>query len=111
MEEMVGNIYDYVWSIPLVGLCLAAGLFYSILTRFVQVRLFGEMLRLLFRFGIMKLITFTESYGLSPLLSPTKKPSGIAELFKLNLIMMLNDLSNQYLKCSFKAFHLELLDN
>ena len=49
MEKMVGIINNYVWSIPLVGLCLAAGLFYSILTRFVQVRLFGEMIRLLFK--------------------------------------------------------------
>ena len=49
MEKMVGIINNYIWSIPLVGLCLAAGLFYSILTRFVQVRLFGEMIRLLFK--------------------------------------------------------------
>ena len=32
----------------MVYLCLGAGLFYSIMTRFVQVRLFGEMITLLF---------------------------------------------------------------
>ncbi len=48
MQEIVDQINGYVWSAPLVYLCLGAGLLFSILTRFVQVRLFGEMLRLLF---------------------------------------------------------------
>jgi AGCS family alanine or glycine:cation symporter len=46
--NLVDTLGGYVWSPALVYLCLAAGLFYSILTRFVQVRLFGEMIRLLF---------------------------------------------------------------
>ncbi|WP_025652145.1 MULTISPECIES: alanine/glycine:cation symporter family protein [Psychrobacter] len=48
MEDIFGSINNYIWSIPLVVLCLGAGLFYSIMTRFVQVRLFGEMIKLLF---------------------------------------------------------------
>ena len=48
MQEIVATINAYVWSNALIGLCLGAGLFFSILTRFVQVRLFKEMLRLLF---------------------------------------------------------------
>jgi len=36
-----------IWSPALIYLCLAAGLFYSIQTRFVQVRLFREMYQLL----------------------------------------------------------------
>jgi AGCS family alanine or glycine:cation symporter len=48
MQEIVDQINGYVWSPALVYLCLAAGLFFSILTRFVQVRLFKEMIRLLF---------------------------------------------------------------
>jgi AGCS family alanine or glycine:cation symporter len=48
MQEMVDQINSYVWSPALVYLCLAAGLIFSILTRFVQVRLFKEMIRLLF---------------------------------------------------------------
>ncbi|MDJ0699282.1 MAG: alanine/glycine:cation symporter family protein [Woeseiaceae bacterium] len=48
MQELVTTINDFVWGKPLVYLCLGAGLIFSILTRFVQVRLFREMLRLLF---------------------------------------------------------------
>ncbi len=39
---------SWVWSPALVGLCLLAGLYFSLCTRFVQVRRFGEMFRLLF---------------------------------------------------------------
>jgi AGCS family alanine or glycine:cation symporter len=48
MQEFVDQINSYVWSPALIYLALAAGLFFSILTRFVQVRLFGEMIKLLF---------------------------------------------------------------
>jgi AGCS family alanine or glycine:cation symporter len=48
MQQLVDQINSYVWSPVLVYLCLAAGLFFSVLTRFVQVRLFKEMIRLLF---------------------------------------------------------------
>lgn len=49
MQEIIGQINGIIWSPALVYLCLGAGLFFSIITRFVQVRHFGEMLRLLFR--------------------------------------------------------------
>ncbi|MDH3841699.1 MAG: alanine:cation symporter family protein [Chromatiales bacterium] len=48
MQQIVDTINGFVWSAPLVYLCLGAGLVFSILTRFVQVRLFSEMIRLLF---------------------------------------------------------------
>ena len=48
MQELVSSINAWVWSPFLIYLCLGAGLFYSVLTRFVQVRMFREMLRLLF---------------------------------------------------------------
>ena len=48
MQEIVATINSYVWSEALIYLCLGAGLFFSIMTRFVQVRLFREMLHLLF---------------------------------------------------------------
>ncbi len=52
MEAFINQLNTLIWSTPasypaLIYLCLGAGLFFSILTRFVQVRLFGEMLRLL----------------------------------------------------------------
>jgi AGCS family alanine or glycine:cation symporter len=48
MQEIVSTINGYVWSSALIYLCLGAGLFFSILTRFAQVRHFREMIRLLF---------------------------------------------------------------
>jgi AGCS family alanine or glycine:cation symporter len=45
--NLVATLNGYVWSSALIYLCLGAGLFYSILTRFVQVRLFREMIRLI----------------------------------------------------------------
>ena len=48
MAEIVDTINGYIWSDALIYLCLGAGLFFSIITRFVQVRMFREMLHLLF---------------------------------------------------------------
>ncbi|MDO5074222.1 MAG: alanine/glycine:cation symporter family protein [Neisseria animaloris] len=49
MEEIINVLNGWIWSKPLIYLCLGAGLFFSVLTRFMQVRHFGEMLRLLFK--------------------------------------------------------------
>jgi AGCS family alanine or glycine:cation symporter len=48
VQALVDHVNAWVWSPVLVYLALGAGLFFSVLTRFVQVRLFREMLRLLF---------------------------------------------------------------
>jgi len=48
MQQVVDFLNGIIWSPALIYLCLAAGLFYSILTKFVQVRLFKEMYSLLF---------------------------------------------------------------
>ena len=48
MREAIDAVYAVIWSPVLVYLLLAAGLFYSILTRFVQIRMIREMWRLLF---------------------------------------------------------------
>lgn len=48
MSRIITLVNDYVWSLPLVLLCLLAALYFSIGTRFVQVRRLGEMVRLLF---------------------------------------------------------------
>lgn len=49
MEAIINAINDIVWSNALVALCLGAGLYFSIRSRFMQVRGFGEMIRLIFR--------------------------------------------------------------
>ncbi|MBB1486933.1 alanine/glycine:cation symporter family protein [Oceanospirillum sediminis] len=48
MQAFVDFMNGIIWSPALIYLCLGAGLFYSIVTRFVQVRYFSEMWRLLF---------------------------------------------------------------
>lgn len=49
MSDILSAIYDVIWSNALVYLCLGAGLYFTIRTRFVQVRQVPEMLRLLVR--------------------------------------------------------------
>lgn len=48
MQSVVDFLNGIIWSPALIYLCLGAGLFYSFRTRFVQVRQFFEMWRLLF---------------------------------------------------------------
>ena len=48
LAEALNAAYNWVWSPALVVLCLLAGLYFTMRTRFVQVRRFGEMFRLLF---------------------------------------------------------------
>lgn len=48
MEQVIKTISEWVWSPALVVICLMAGLYFSIGTRFVQMRRFREMARLLF---------------------------------------------------------------
>jgi AGCS family alanine or glycine:cation symporter len=48
VQEVIDAINGLIWSEALIYLALGAGLFFSLLTRFVQVRLFREMIHLLF---------------------------------------------------------------
>ena len=48
MSSVIQTINNLVWSPALVALCLLAGLYFSLRTRFIQVRRFGQMFRLLF---------------------------------------------------------------
>jgi AGCS family alanine or glycine:cation symporter len=48
MEQIVYAINDLVWSNALIIRCLGAGIYFSISTKFLQVRFFKEMIRLLF---------------------------------------------------------------
>ena len=47
MQEFVDLLNGWVWSPALIYLCLGVGLYFSLRTRFLQVRHFGRMLRLL----------------------------------------------------------------
>lgn len=48
MEGIIQSIYNIVWSPALIVLLLGAGLYFTIRTKGVQIRLVPEMLRLLF---------------------------------------------------------------
>lgn len=51
MEKFVDLLNGLIWSQALIVLCLGAGLYFSIRTRFLQVRHAGHMVRLLFGGG------------------------------------------------------------
>ncbi|GAB3179794.1 alanine/glycine:cation symporter family protein [Telluribacter humicola] len=48
MEDVFNSVNNIIWSNALIILCLGAGIYFSIVTRFLQVRHLGEMIRLLF---------------------------------------------------------------
>lgn len=45
LQKLVDLVNSYIWSIPLVVLCLGAGIYFSIRTRFLQVRLIKDMVK------------------------------------------------------------------
>ena len=49
MEGFITQASNFVWSPALVALCLLGGLWFSVRGRFLQLRLIGEMIRLLFQ--------------------------------------------------------------
>ncbi|MBA4299184.1 MAG: sodium:alanine symporter, partial [Cyclobacterium sp.] len=48
MKEIIDTINGIIWSNALIFLCLAAGVYFSFATKFVQITYFQEMIRLLF---------------------------------------------------------------
>jgi len=48
LSEIVSYLNGIVWSRALIYLCLGVGLYFSVRTRFMQVRGFAEMIRLMF---------------------------------------------------------------
>lgn len=48
MENFVNLLNDIIWSNALIILCLGAGIYFSVVTRFLQIRYVKEMVRLLF---------------------------------------------------------------
>jgi AGCS family alanine or glycine:cation symporter len=49
MAEIINTINGIIWSNGLIFLCLAAGVYFSFATKFVQISYFQEMIRLLFQ--------------------------------------------------------------
>lgn len=48
MEQIINQINDLIWSNALILLCMGAGIYFSVVTRFVQLRYLKEMIALLF---------------------------------------------------------------
>ena len=48
LEWLVGPFNDFIWTYILIAVLLILGIYFTVRTRFVQVRLFGEMFRLIF---------------------------------------------------------------
>ena len=46
MENLINAVNGIIWSKALIFMCLAAGLYFTVRTRFMQVRGFVEMFRL-----------------------------------------------------------------
>jgi len=49
LETFVNELNNVLWSTPVIYICLAVGLLFSILTRFLQVRHIKEMVTLMFQ--------------------------------------------------------------
>lgn len=47
LKWLVGPANDFIWTYVLIGILLLIGAYFTIRTKFVQVRLFGEMFRLI----------------------------------------------------------------
>ena len=47
LKTLVDSLNNWVWSPALIYLCLGVGLYFSLRGRFLQVRHFGRMIRLL----------------------------------------------------------------
>lgn len=48
MDNIISYVNDLVWSNALIVLCMGAGIYFSVVTRFVQLRYFKHMIQLLF---------------------------------------------------------------
>ncbi len=47
-NDPIGGLVNLLWSTPMIVFCLGVGLLFTILTKFVQVRLFGDMIKQIF---------------------------------------------------------------
>ncbi|CAM4285299.1 alanine/glycine:cation symporter family protein [Paenibacillus tarimensis] len=49
MESFINGLNNVLWSTPVIYICLGVGLFFSVATRFLQVRLIKDMVKLMFQ--------------------------------------------------------------
>ena len=48
MESIIHALNNIIWSNALIVLCLGVGIYFSFITKFLQIRYFKEMIKLLF---------------------------------------------------------------
>lgn len=59
MQKVIEILNDIIWSTPFIILCIGVGLYFTFMTRFLQIRLLKEMISLLFKEG-------SDDKGVSP---------------------------------------------
>lgn len=47
LGSVVGSINNIIWSYVLIGMLVSIGIYFTLATKFVQIRLLGEMFRLM----------------------------------------------------------------
>ena len=47
LGSIVGSINNIIWSYVLIGMLVCIGVYFTLATKFVQIRLLGEMMRLM----------------------------------------------------------------
>lgn len=49
MADFINTLYSWLWSTPMIVFCIAAGVVFTLMTKFAQVRLIGDMIKQMFR--------------------------------------------------------------
>lgn len=49
MADFINTLYSWLWSTPMIVFCIAAGVIFTLMTKFSQVRLIGDMIKQMFR--------------------------------------------------------------
>lgn len=60
MNELVGAINGVIWSPALIFLCLGVGLYFSLRSRFLQLRHIKHMITLMFQ-GVLPMLAYRRS--------------------------------------------------
>lgn len=49
MADFINTLYSWLWSTPMIVFCIAAGVVFTLMTKFVQVRLIRDMIKQMFK--------------------------------------------------------------
>ncbi|MCM3799455.1 alanine:cation symporter family protein [Caldibacillus thermoamylovorans] len=49
MADFINTLYSWLWSTPMIVFCIAAGVIFTLMTKFAQVRLIRDMIKQMFK--------------------------------------------------------------